>query len=480
MIRSDRMAAVDRNAEALGIPRKQLMESSGNAIARVVREHVSPGERVVFVCGRGNNGGDAFVAARFLSEYQTETILLGKPETITTVIAKENWDALRNSESKTQVVRDSSELSSIDLDSADVVVDAMIGTGVSGSLREPEATAAHVINDTDAVTVAIDVPSGIDADTGKAAGIAVNADYVVTFHDTKPGLETLSASVTVHDIGIPDAASVFVGPGDLDAEKRASESHKGDHGTVAVIGGGPYTGAPTLTARAALRSGTDLVRVVVPEVIAREVQGFSENLIVRSYAGDRLTPEQLESVMPIAADNDVVVLGPGLGDHPETIEAVGQFLQSYDGKAVIDADALSVVPDVDTNATLICTPHQGELKKMGGKTDIAWRERKALVESFAGQIEQTVLVKGAYDIVTDGKETRVNRTGNPGMTVGGTGDVLAGVTGSLFATSPPLTAASVGAYLTGTAGDIAFEQSGNGLMATDLIDLLPEARRTHE
>ncbi|MFD1599421.1 NAD(P)H-hydrate dehydratase [Halobellus rarus] len=475
MITSDRMAAVDRNAEALCVPRKQLMESSGNAVARAVRRLADAGASVVVVAGRGNNGGDAFVAARFLDDYDVSVRLLGRPESITTDIARENWEALRAGEYDAEAVTDATGL---DLGDPDVVVDGMLGTGVTGALREPEATAAAAINGLDASVLSVDVPSGIDADTGESAGVAVEADRVVTFHDEKPGLSALDVDVTVADIGIPDAAELFTGPGDLLALGRPSQSHKGDFGEVLVVGGGPYTGAPALAAQSALRAGADLVRIACPGSVAREIQGYSENLILRPYDGDHLASEHVGDVLSLAADHDVVVLGPGLGSRDETLAAAGEFLDRYDGTAVVDADALQVVPEVDTEATLLCTPHQGELRKMGGETDEDWRTRAELVADFAADLGHVLLVKGAYDVIADGEETRVNRTGNPGMTVGGTGDVLAGAAGALACVLPPFQAAAVAAYANGRAGDAAVEENGYGLLATDLIDRLPAALRS--
>ncbi|CQH57718.1 bifunctional NAD(P)H-hydrate repair enzyme Nnr [Halobacterium hubeiense] len=471
MITSERMAAVDRNAAAVGVPRKQLMESSGNAVARAVRESADAGASVAVVAGRGNNGGDAFVAARFLGEYDVTVHLLGRPETITTDISRENWDALQQAEIPTEVVKDSAALN---LGDPDVVVDAVLGTGVSGAPREPEATAIEAINDADAMVVAVDVPSGMDVDTGETPGVAVEADRVVTFHDTKPALADRE-NVTVADIGIPEAAELFVGPGDLQQLERDPHAHKGDFGRVLVVGGGPYTGAPALSAQAALRAGADLAYLAVPDSIAETVQGYSENLIVDSYAGKRLLPEHVDEILERAANVDVVVLGPGLGDADETLAAVRQFLAAYDGRAVVDADGLEVVPEVETDADLVCTPHQGELRKMGGRVDEDWRERAEAVESFAADLGQTVLVKGAYDVISDGETTRVNRTGNPGMTVGGTGDVLAGATAAMFSALDAVPAASVGAYANGAAGDRVVDEHGYGLLATDLLDALPAA-----
>ena len=474
MITSDEMAVVDANSEALGVPRKQLMESSGNAVARAVRKRTTPGDAVALVCGRGNNGGDAMVAARFLSDRDVTVHLLGRAETIGTDIARENWDALEADTVETRVAGDSADFA---LGDPDLAVDAMLGTGVTGALREPEATVARALNDADTPVLAVDVPSGVNADTGEAAGLAVEADAVVTFHDTKPGLDALDAEVTVADIGIPAAAEEFVARGDLLRLSRTGDAHKGDHGEVLVVGGGPYTGAPALAARAAMRAGADLVRVACPARIEREIQGYAAELIVRGFDADRLTPPVVDDLLDRAAAHDVVVLGPGLGSADATLDAVRAFLADYDGTAVVDADALQIVPDVETDATLICTPHQGELRTMGGETADDPAERAALVESFAAEVGHTLLVKGAQDVISDGEVTRRNRTGNPGMTVGGTGDVLAGTVGALACRLRPRDAAAVGAYANGRAGDRLVDREGYGLLAGDLVDELPAALR---
>ena len=467
MITGDRMAAVDENAAALGVPRKQLMESSGNAVAREVRAAADPGARVAVVAGRGNNGGDAFVAARFLDDYDVSVHLLGRPESIGTDIARENWAALRQGEYETETVADSR---AFDLPDCDVVVDAMLGTGVTGALREPAATAAERINAADATVVAVDVPSGVNADTGTAAGVAVDADRVVTFHDDKPGLADLDAAVTVADIGIPAAAEQFVGPGD----RRAVRDDVG--GRAFVVGGGPFTGAPALAGQSALRAGADLSFVAAPETVAGEIQGYAEDLIVQPYDGDRLTPEQVPDLVETAERyDDTVILGPGLGDADETLDATRQFLASFSGRAVVDADALAVVPDVETEATLVCTPNRHELAALGGPEPDDLRDATDEIAALAADLGHVVLAKGVTDVVSDGDRTRLVRTGNPGMSVGGTGDVLAGAVAGLFGTADAFDAACVGSYVNGRAGDLLFEERDDGLLATDVLDALPAA-----
>jgi len=467
MITAERMAAVDENAAALGVPRKQLMESSGNAVAREVRAAADPGARVAVVAGRGNNGGDAFVAARFLDDYDVSVHLLGRPGDIGTDIAGENWAALQQGEYETEAVTDSR---AFDLPDCDVVVDAMLGTGVTGALREPAATAAERIDAADATVVAVDVPSGVNADTGEAAGVAVDADRVVTFHDEKPGLVDLDAAVTVADIGIPAAAERFVGPGDL----RAVRDDVG--GRAFVVGGGPFTGAPALAGQAALRAGADLSFVAAPSSVAGEIQGYAEDLIVQPYDGDRLTPDQVPGLVETAEHyDDTVIIGPGLGDADETLEAARQFLASFEGRAVVDADALAVVPEVETDATLVCTPNRRELAKLGGPTPDDLRDATGEIAALAADLGHVVLAKGATDVVTDGEQTRLVRTGNPGMAVGGTGDLLAGAVAGLFGGADAFDAACVGSYVNGRAGDLLYDDRGNGLLASDVLDALPAA-----
>ncbi|WP_255167749.1 NAD(P)H-hydrate dehydratase [Natrononativus amylolyticus] len=468
MITGERMAAVDENAAALGVSQKQLMESSGNAVARVVRGIADPGARVAIVSGRGNNGGDAFVAARFLDAYDVTTLLLGRAEKVGTEIARENWEALEAGEYDVREVPDSRTL---EIPDADVIVDAMLGTGISGELREPEATAARAINDADATVVAVDVPSGFDADAGDHAANGVDADRVVTFHESKPGLEDLEADVTVADIGIPAAAERFVGPGDVSLARPDERA-----GRAFVIGGGPYTGAPALAAQAALRAGAELSFVAAPDTVGGEIQGYAEDLIVQPYESDRLTPDQVADLVDTAESyDDVVVLGPGLGSAEETLEAARAFLESYTGPVVVDADALSVVPEVDTEATLVCTPNRRELADLGGPEVDDLRAVLEEIETLSAELGHVILAKGEEDVITDGERTRIDRSGVPGMAVGGTGDLLAGIVAGLLEHAEPFEAACAAARVNGTAGERVAETKHGGLLASDLLEEIPAA-----
>jgi NAD(P)H-hydrate epimerase len=472
------MAAIDANCEYLGIKRLQLMENAGAAVARAVKERISTG-KVVILAGKGNNGGDAFVAARHLSGYDVRVILLGRKEEIKTPEALKNWNALEKTSISLTQVADSNALDRKLIENADIIIDGIFGTGVRGKIREPESTAIDVINTSGAFVISVDVPSGLDPDGGKFEK-SVNSGLTLTFHKMKVGLMTPNAKkcageIRVVDIGIPQEAEFYVGPGDIQPFlKRSTTSHKGDAGRVLVIGGGPYSGAPALAALGALRAGADIVTVAAPRNVSDIIASFSPNLIVRALSGDILLEEDISVISHLISRHDVVVMGMGLGTADETLRAIEKIVPLCK-KAVIDAEGLSqrLVPLL--NKKIIITPHAGEMKRLSGlgvPHDL--KERVKMIKNFTKDHEVTVLLKGAVDIISDGEDVRANRTGNAGMTVGGTGDVLAGLTGALFARcDSPLEAAACSAFINGAAGDLAFGEFGYGLLATDVIDHIP-------
>jgi ADP-dependent NAD(P)H-hydrate dehydratase / NAD(P)H-hydrate epimerase len=491
-VSSLRMKAIDINCEHLGLLPVQLMENAGAAITQSIREKLESG-KVLFVAGRGNNGGDAFVAARQLagfSGYIIKVILLGKAQDIKTEEACRNFSLLKFSRVQTIEITDSSQLSAVKSDwfsEADLIVDAIFGTGVKGTIREPESTAIDLINregKVEKTIISVDIPSGLDPD-GETFEKAVKAELTVTFHRMKSGFvnentKEFTGAIKVAEIGICADAEQYVGPGDLTMlHRRNSKGHKGDSGKVLVIGGGPFSGAPTLAALAALRAGADIVTVAVPEPVAKIVASFSPNLIVRKLTSDILCQDDLSILPDLINFHDVVVMGMGLGRASETLEAVRKILP-FCRKAVLDADALSALtgPTFETlagNCELIVTPHAREfafLREM--ETPKEYEARIKAVREFSEEKGVVTLLKGKIDIISDGKQTLKNRTGNAGMTVGGTGDVLAGLTGSLFSKNPAFLAAACAAYINGAAGDLAFKRAGNGLLATDVVENISE------
>lgn len=488
-ISSSRMKAVDTNCAYLGMSPLQLMENAGAAIAQSVKEKLGSG-KVLFVAGRGNNGGDAFVAARHLAGipgYSARVILLGKGRDIATEEALHNFSLLRFSRVQTLEIRDSTQLADMEwFSEADLLVDAVFGTGIKGKIKEPESTAISFINregKAGKTIISVDIPSGIDPDGGDFEK-AVYADLTVTFHRMKAGLMTEQAKVhagkvKVAEIGICADAEHYVGPGDLQMlKKRKPEAHKGNAGRILIIGGGPYSGAPALAALAALKTGADLVTAAVPESIAKIVASCSPDLIVRKLSSSILCPGDLSILPDLINSHDVVVMGMGLGRAAETLEAVRKILP-FCRKVVLDADALSALSGtlfetLAGNCEIIVTPHGGEFARLRGiETPDDTESREKAVREFSEETGVVTLMKGKIDVISDGKQTLLNRTGNPGMTVGGTGDVLAGITGALFSNNPPFLAAACAAFINGAAGDLAFEKAGNSLLATDVLKEIP-------
>jgi len=503
-MKSEDVFILDENSEELGIAKSKLMENAGAAVAReairLMEElKIKPSDaKVLIVAGTGNNGGDGFVAARHLTTFNVNVTvaLLGRSELIRTDIARENWAILKNLILKVKLIelKDSTEvLSKLKglVDDADLIIDAILGTGVKGSLREPVKSAVEVINDSKKPILAIDTPTGVDPDTGTIGGTCIKATATVTFHEIKDGLidNPYAGKIIVAPIGIPYEATIFVGKGDAKVaiKKRKPESHKGDFGYVMVIGGSKYfTGAPTLSALAALRTGVDVVFIVTPHYVANTIRGFSPAIIVREFDGDFLNENAIDVISKLLPKINAVVFGPGLGLEEETEEVAPKIftlLKKQNIPTVIDADALKILSrhsELKKWQNAIITPHLGEFKPFVSEEKQSllktFEDRMSLVKDVSKEWGFVVLLKGHYDIISDGTLIKINRTGNPGMTVGGTGDVLTGIVGALLANGVlPFRAACVGAYLNGRAGDIAASKMGYHLMPTDVVESISEA-----
>ncbi len=470
------MLAMDINAEYLGIPREVLMENAGREVSQVLRERLDiGGKRVAVVCGTGNNGGDGFVAARHLAGggAEVKVVLVGREDSIKTAEARKMYAALKG---KGVEILSPNELKSA-LDWAEVAVDALLGTGMAGPLREPHRTAVALMNASRAYKVSVDVPSGLDE---KGGGECVRADLVVALHRAKKGLERFET--TVKEIGIPKEAELYMGPGDLVVNlwKRTAESHKGDHGRVLVLGGSDlYHGAPILSASGALYSGADIVYLMVPDANYDVSRTYLPDLIVRKYPGAWFNEAGVKPVLELAENCDAVVMGPGLGPRDESAEAVLELMARLERPVVIDAEALKALKgrqDLLGRSEAVLTPHPGEFLALTGEElpgDLEGRKRA--VARWAGVYKAAILLKSPVDVIAapDGR-VRLNATGNPGMTVGGTGDVLAGLVGGFMAQGlGPFEAAGCGAFLNGAAGDELYKRKGYGFTASDLAVELP-------
>ncbi len=459
-ITSEEMAVLDINCEYFGLSRLQLMENAGRGLAEEIVKRFEPCKVVIFA-GLGNNGGDAFVCARFLKDFDVEVFLLGRGKDIKTEIAKRNFEILKKAGYKIIEVRD--EIPEFE---ADIIIDGMLGTGVRGKLRGIYAKSVEAINESKAFKVAVDVPTGLNPDTGEYE-LCVKADLTVTFHKPKPGLlkaKDVVGELVVKDIGIPKSFENLAGVGDVKkVYKRFESGHKGVHGRIAVIGGIGYTGAVALTSLACYYAGADLVTTLVPKEIKGVVASFSPNLIVRE-----LDLSDLNSLNELMKKHHVAILGMGVERSDEFTDFVEEFLKLENVKKVV-LDASAIIKDVPEDVECIMTPHAGEFKRVFGEPTVE------NVVKVAKETNSVILLKGKEDVITDGERVRFNRTGNAGMTVGGTGDVLAGIAGAFFALNDAFWSASASAFVNGLAGDLCFEEKGYNFTAVDLLEKIPIA-----
>ncbi len=465
---------LDLNAEELGVPVERLMANAGKALAKAVRRHAKPGDDVLLLCGKGNNGGDGFAAAAELraSGVAAWVVLAEKAQQVASPAAHAHFARLDPAWVATWKGKPERAWSG-----CKVVVDCLLGSGLRGTPRAPYDALIRWVNrrhDAGATVVAADVPSGL------GSRLQVRPDHTVTFHARKQGMTPgNSGRIQVAAIGIPRAADTDVGLGDLDLAYRrpAWDAHKGDNGTVLVVAGSiPLAGAPFYVAAGAFRTGADLVHVAVPANAAAAVRSWGPEAIVHSVcAGDHLTPAALPAIGRLMAKCTAVVVGPGLGRRDATRQAARGVLELAAKRglpAVVDADALDALDDgllARHGARMVLTPHAREFR------DLAKREAtRANVQAYARKHKVTVLRKSSVDVIADAKRTRECRRGHPTLTVGGTGDVLAGITAALLAKgAPPFEAACAASYLLKCAGEDAAATWSYGASAVDVAEAIP-------
>ena len=487
IISSKEMRALETNAEYYGISLLQLMENAGRNIAQETISRFPKKKKIVIFCGLGGNGGDGFVASRHLlaAGYSVIVILVGRGRDINHEAALKNYLILQSLQDKVLPIEvtDSSDIPKVN---ANVVIDALLGTGTKGKLKPPTSQVVDYVNSLNAFKLAVDVPTGIDSDTGEVLGTAVKADLTVTFHKTKKGLEKARKYVgelVVKDIGLPHEIEQYAGPGDVNlaTKSRSPTAHKGDSGRLLVIGGSEvYSGAPTLVSLGAMRTGVDIVYLAAPAKTAYAISSMSPDLITIKLEGNNLKPSNIETLKPYLSIVDAVAMGPGLGLNSETAEFVKFCIEEVEkaGKPLLlDADGLKAFAKFKRplKVPLVLTPHAGEYTILTGETLPENQEERALaVQKTAKKLNAVVLVKGKVDIICDAERIKLNFTGNPGMTVGGTGDVLSGIVGGLMAQHvDPFEAAVAGAFVNGAAGDFVASEIGFHMVATDIIDWIP-------
>jgi ADP-dependent NAD(P)H-hydrate dehydratase / NAD(P)H-hydrate epimerase len=496
------MRAIDRAAiEGLGIPSLTLMERAGAAVAAEAGLLAAADGRFLVLCGGGNNGGDGYVAARLLRA-------AGRAVRVVALVpaGRLGGDAAAT---RAQAAAAGVEIAdapdgpgALGVGPGDVVVDALLGTGLARAPEGPFAAAiaaAAAARADGARVLAVDVPSGLSADIGRPLGPCVAADRTITFAFPKRGLVVypglcLAGEVVVADIGIPAAAAARVAAQAelLQGEEaralvppRAPEAHKGDAGRLLVVAGSPgKSGAAHLALWGALRGGAGLVTLAArPEALAMALSGRPEAMSLSLPGEGPLGPGDLRLLAEAARASDALVIGPGIPRGPATGALVRELLAQGGVPAVIDADGLNALAEAPGGAAglpvpVVLTPHPGEMARLTGRLVAEVQaDRLGQAAESARAWGATVVLKGARTVVADPDGLlAIIPTGNPGMATGGTGDVLAGLAGALLAGGlPPGAAARVAAWVHGRAGDLATRRTGErGLLAGDLADAIGE------
>ncbi|MBC7220087.1 NAD(P)H-hydrate dehydratase [Candidatus Bipolaricaulota bacterium] len=494
--------ALDARAAAGGVLPLLLMESAGRGAAEAVRTwapDLAKG-RVLAVCGTGGNGGDALAAARWLGRWGAEprAVLLGEPRGP----AADQAAAFRASFPESVLtVQGGEDIAALEawLAEADLVLDGILGVGLSGKARGLVAAAIEALSEFEGTVVAIDLPSGLGADTGRIAGPAVRADLTLAMGALKPchllpPAAALCGEVRVVDVAYPPGAWDEVNPvalvleeGDVRAllPSRPRFGHKGTFGRVLVVGGSVgMAGAAALAAEGALRAGAGLVHVLTPEPVFPIVAGLVPAALVHPgpTAAGTFSPEAAAEAVRLAEGMDVVVVGPGLGRSPGPAEVVRALVLGRI-PLVVDADALYALahePELlgGVHGEIVLTPHPGEFGRLAGRDPeeivpdkIRWARDKAR------EWQATVVLKGPPTVIASTDGVYLTTTGNTALAHGGSGDVLAGMIGGLWASGARAAdAACAAAFVHGRAADaLTAESSPRAVLPTDLLAVLPKA-----
>ena len=507
------MREVDRiTTQELGLPGILLMENAGISVVRVLEERFGPlaRQRIAILCGKGNNGGDGFVVARqlWMRGLRPQVVLLADPNTIRGD-ARINYDILLKTGCQPCVVRDRNGWLALksELRASTLLVDALLGTGLSGPV---EGLLAEVLRDlnasfSDVPLVAVDIPSGLPSDSAMPAGESLRAHITVTFTAPKvgqifpPNCERVGELV-VCPIGTPpevhegrdDLYLNLITPAQLApfARPRPRAAHKGNFGHVLVVSGGRgKTGAAAMTGEAALKIGAGLVTVATAESALAVVSGFVPELMTEPLAETEVGSVSARALdygrfQQILQNKDVLAMGPGLSTHPDTVGFVRRVVRDFAIPAVLDADALNAFAGElkllqNRPTPLVLTPHPGEMARMAGiSTAQVQGNRVEVARRLAPELGAFVVLKGFRTLVaTPSGQVYVNPTGNPGMASGGSGDVLTGFIAGLmaqYAREPLADMLCAAVYVHGLAGDLALAKTGEkALVATDLIRYLP-------
>ena len=504
VVTREEMRKIDNKAiKALGIPSLLLMERAGKRVAEEALKMLKDVQtkKVVIFAGGGNNGGDGYVAGRYLllNDIAVKTIIVSNPRQTD---AKTNLDFLRKLGRRAGFSNGIKNLKG-ELSSCGLILDAILGTGTKGKLKEPLPGLIRLINKSGKPVISIDVPTGLCADTGRILGSCVKAARTVTMALPKLGLllfpgADYTGKLTVADIGIPQAlldSSVLKislpEPASIHSflPQRPANSHKGSFGHVLVIAGSAgYTGAAALTSQGALRAGAGLVTLGIPKSLNRIMEAKLTEVITRPLpetSGAALHTDAIDAVLEMLDKADVLAIGPGLGLDAETISLIRKLIPMVKKPVVLDADGLNAlrgnISILGRLPNCVITPHPGELSRLLKRpiSEIQ-SDRVGIAREVAEELKITVVLKGARTVIANPRGyVFINPTGNSGMATAGSGDVLTGMLASFIGQGlNPTNASVVSVYLHGLAGDIAAREKGEAcLLASDIVEYLPQAMR---
>lgn len=502
---AQQMREVDRAAAELGgVPSIVLMENAAIACVRELEKDFTDlkNRRVVIFCGKGNNGGDGFTIARHLFNMGIDVCVQLVCGDEFSGDAEINFEIISRMGVKTENITSADDLELI-IKAYDIVIDAIYGTGIHGFVRGMGYDVIEKINAFSKYTLSVDVPSGMDSDTGQVCGICVRADKTVTFAAYKVGMLLFPAAdytgeVTVADISIPkyiiDNRNISINVTDKEFVRkkfpvRDNNSQKGDYGKVLVIAGSEgMTGAAYLSSQSAVISGSGLVTLAVPMTLNAAMEAKTTEVMtlpVESYDG-HIAYGAEEKILAAMDKADAVLFGPGLGRSSDIHKLLKVVLEKSNVPVIIDADGINAAAkdmNILKNCTcsVIFTPHSVEMSRLTGlDTEYIERNRIETARAFAEEYGVTVILKGHHTVVTgqDGIQY-INITGNPGLATGGSGDVLAGITASFIARGIEETAAcAMAVYIHGLAGDKVMEKVGvDSVTASGVMMNIPDALR---
>jgi hydroxyethylthiazole kinase-like uncharacterized protein yjeF len=484
--------AILANANALGISEKLMVEDTGSAIAESLRRK-HRNDRITFVCGPGGKGAIGMSAARHLMDIaDIRVALIGSHEELKNESAKFNFKMLANTVDVEEINQENIDKLKLMIKKSEDIVDAIIGIGMHGRLGSTMLKAIKAINESKKYIISIDVPSGINADTGSKNIDAVSPDLVLAVHKMKNYLaeKVQRYSVNTVAIGIPPSVELMAGPGDvmLATKPRSIYANKYEHGNVAVVGGSvDYRGAPLLTgmaaehALAALKTGSGYVTVLSPEDSLVNEQRMMPELILHTISKDKLQKHDIQKITSVKHDS--MVIGPGLGLDYMDYKCFSEILEYEKSKGkylVADASALRILSKYKNliGKNMVLTPHTGEFKYLSG-IDLSKRDMDSRIHTavdFAKTYGCTLVLKGNETIITDGILLKINKAETPTLATMGTGDVLAGIIASYLAMNKgePFKSAVAGVYVHSRIGDMLYNELGMHATAYDVAMTIPK------